>query len=569
MKKKLITSAGLIALASSSLGLVSCGKSNSDIAFDWNNGAKTSMKDFIKDIKRDSGQFSKTDDVIYNDSINLLFKSDHSDSEFNAYKKDAQDKMDDEIKSFKKQYGHNWKSKWIKSLKSKGYTSNSDYIDSLITAAIEGTVKSDFGYTMETKSKAQIKTQYKSGLSFVIKGINLKNHWKDTTANTNNLPGISYDQSKNTSTVTLTADDILANFASSEQLSNGDYYVMNENGIKAFYIYNIVSLPVSVQHSLVKFQWFPTTGANNFGQEPSMANADIQAMYYTLATLKNDPTKDLAYIANNDSQDTGSGTKDGYLGTVNLLKSGYVPGFIDGMYNKIINGGTGNATTFPINIDSFTTILKNSGAWGASGVNFNSQNVDWTKLDNKEEGGSWRQKIAQDVAGNFSSFKDYYSIAGTTGINAMISKDGFHFFKTQDNIVTMIKSDLNQKVNNAVSGNAAGKINYGVLDKFNTWMGSSKFWFEMNALNLVKNSTSKDNDYAPILTGDEYNKYTSVLINTNILSVLLTNVQSFLSGNETFVQNNNNSQIQWNTKWADSATITKQLEDFIPEIGNL
>ncbi len=565
MKKKLIKSIGLISLASSSFALVSCGSSKNTDAFDWNNGPKVSMRDFINDIKKDSGQFSKTDGVIYNDSINLLFKSNHTSDEFNAYKDDAQDKLKDQIKSFKKQYGHDWKSKWEKSLKSKGYTSNSDYVDSLITAAIESTVKSDFGYTMETKSIAQIKTQYTDGLTFTIKGINLINHWKDTSSKKSNLPGITYDQVKNSSTVILTADDIINNFTSSVPLSNGEHYVMNENGIKAFYIYNIVSLPVSVQHSLVKFQWFPTSGANNFGQEPAMATADIESMYNTLNALS-DPKQDLASISKSYSEDTGSATKNGYLGNVNLLKSGYVPGFIDGMYNKIANGDTTNSTVFPITLTSFKTILTDSGAWGTSGPKFN--NINWKVLDDKTNGDALKQKIANSVAANFKGFANYYSVTGRSNINAMISKDGFHFFNTQDNPITMIQSDLNQKVNNANSGNSAN-INYGILDKFNTWMGSSKFWFEMNALNIVKDSQSKNNDSDSILSGDEYDKYSSVLINTNILSDILTNVQSFISGNETFIQNNNNSEIQWNTKWADTTTIAAQLKDFIPEIGNL
>ncbi len=573
MKKKLIKSISLLTLATSSLGLVSCSSKKNDYAFDWNEGPRTSMREFINDIKKDSGQFSKTDNVIYNDSINLLFKSNHSASEFNAFKSEAQKKMNDQIKNFKKADGHDWKSKWVKSLKSKGFTNNGDYLDSLITASIEGVVKADFGYTMETKSLATIKDDYKDGLTFTIKGINLKNSWNDTANGKDNLPGITYDQATQTSTVTLTAQDIIDNFTSDTSLINGDHYVMNKFGIKAFYIYNIVNLPVSVQHSLVKFSWFPSKDkTNNFGEEPSMATADIKAMFFTLQAIEDKShTQDLSSIATSWSEDTGSGAKKGYLGSVNLLKSSYVPGFIDGMYNKIINGDTGSTTkAFPITLASYEGILNSSGAI-PKGTSWDNPSI-WKKFDDATNGAQWKKNVATAISRAMPSFASYYTLPNrsTAGdlVNVMVSKDGFHFFNTEDNPITMLKSDLNQKVNNVVSS-TSNNINYGVLDKFSTWLGGSKYWFEMNALNLVKDASKDANDTSSILPKAEYDKFTSKLINTNVLSVLITNIQSFISGNQTWMQNNANSEIKWtDTKWANTDSIRSILNKDIPEIQN-
>ena len=59
MKKKIIKSIGLFSIMAGSLTTMSCSHSSDKWAFNWNTGAKVSIDDFINDIKRDSGQFSK------------------------------------------------------------------------------------------------------------------------------------------------------------------------------------------------------------------------------------------------------------------------------------------------------------------------------------------------------------------------------------------------------------------------------------------------------------------------------------------------------------------------------
>ena len=293
---------------------------------------------------------------------------------------------------------------------------------------------------------------------------------------------------------------------------------MNKNSIKAFYLYNIINLPISMQHSLSKFSWFDAKAApNDFGQQNSMATADIKSLYYTLNSLGG-VSPDLETIAKNRSEDTGSQAKNGYLGIVNMLSSSYVPGFINGMYNSVVNPGT-NTANFPFTLHTFRELLhKNAPDVFPDSIWSDTQIPDsvWNKLDNPHNGNDLRFGIANDVAKGFQTngFYSYYNIVGANGeslknIHAMVSKDGFHFFSSTTNPTTMIRKDFDQEIDKI--NNPSEIVDYGILDKFSSWVSGANFWYEMNALNIVHDADSKDSNNTDILPDKEYNKFQNVI----------------------------------------------------------